>query len=231
MAFICCYSAENDLWALSYSVSRLVHNYLSILALFSICVTQSGVLLCYSFHHHPSHSAAPSESEHWWQKWVGLVVGILPSPHPSIKGSNCWICNSRYGAPVWFLPFPDFSGEAAAADRDLMSPVGCRNNSLQLKTCTEPLGANTRVLWIIGHSVLLSRALWARWYLEVPFLLHLQPVTIPLWLRWRGYVKCFIGLGPGSEIKDRALVTGGFFEKSIYCTANESRTQNFSSWY
>lgn len=40
-----------------------------------------------------------------------------------------------------------------------MSPVGCRNNPLQLKTCTEPLGTKTRVLWRIGHDVLLNSTL------------------------------------------------------------------------
>lgn len=60
---------------------------------------------------------------------------------------------------MWFLPFPDLAGKAAAVERDLMSPVGCGNNPLQLKTCTESLGAKTRVLWRIGHGVLLNRAL------------------------------------------------------------------------
>lgn len=160
----------------------------------------------------------------------GLGHRDPPFPPPQEKGSKCWICN-RYGAPVWILPFPDVAGEAAAADRDLMSPVVCRNNPLQLKTCAEPLGAKIRVLWIIGHNVLLSRALWPRWYLEVPFLLCLQPVSMPFWLRWKGSVKCFVGLGPGSETKDTVLLTGGFFEETIYCTANESRTQNSSTWY
>lgn len=45
MVFICCYLVGNDLWAVSYSVSGLVHSYPSILALFSIHATQAGVPL------------------------------------------------------------------------------------------------------------------------------------------------------------------------------------------
>lgn len=34
MVFICCSEVGHDLWALSYSVSRLVYDYLSIRAVF-----------------------------------------------------------------------------------------------------------------------------------------------------------------------------------------------------
>lgn len=178
-------------------------------------------LWCYSFHPNP-------KSEHWWQRQVGLVRGILTSLHPYVKGSNSWIWSGRYCASVWFLPFPDLAGEAAALETSCLL-VSCRNNPLQLKTHRGPLRAKTRVLWRIGHSVLLNTAL-SNIVLQVPFLLHPQPVSM-FWLCWRDSVKCFISFVPGIEIEETAFLTGGLFKESIYYARDENRTLNSSSWF
>lgn len=167
------------------------------------------------------------KSEHWWERSVGLVKGILPSPHPKVKGSNCWIWNSRYCASMWFLPFPDLAGEAAAAETWCLLWVA--EIALCSSKLAEPLRAKTRVLWRVGHCVFLNVAL-SKMVLQVPFLLHLQPVGVS-WLCWRGSVKCFVSLVPGIEIEDTAFITGGLLKESIYYVADQNRTLNSFSWF
>lgn len=73
MFFICCSEVGHDLWALSYSVSRLVHDYMSICAVFNICVTKSGVPLVLFLPSPPSLSTGDRS------RWPWLQGSSLPS--------------------------------------------------------------------------------------------------------------------------------------------------------